>query len=335
MTRDVGGVLLQPGFGPATAALQGYLTPAATDAVPDVTAQWGPADLTGPTRTVARRLEVAVAGPPTLLWRRAAGLPVDLRATWSDERLDLHACLAPDRREQLLRRLRPQRLPQQLLYLLGIYPSAWVARRRDGAALLHASAVELEGRGLLVAGPGGVGKSSLAAAALALGGRLVSDNLVLATAQRVRGWREPVRLAGGADDPASGLTDVGGNGWHGRRDHLLAADRWVPSVRPALVLLPQLADRAAVHPEEDAVPWAERLLALGALAGELTRWRAFTAALDSLDARPVADPRDTLTTLLSGVPLRRVDLSRTADPAALRRLVHDLVCDLPTGETAR
>jgi hypothetical protein len=333
VTRDVGGVLLEPGFGPATAALQRYLTPAASDAVPDVAVRWGPAVLLGPTRTVARRLEVAAAGPPALLWRRAAGLPVDLRAVWSADRLFLTACLARDRREQLLRRLRPQRLPQQLLYLLGIYPSAWLARRRDGAALLHASAVELGGHGLLVAGPGGVGKSSLAAAALALGGRLVSDNLVLATTQRVRGWHEPVRLAAGAATP--GLTDLGGNGWHGRRDHALATDRWTPSVRPSLVVLPQLADVTAVRPEQDAGPWAGRLLALGALAGELTRWPAFAAALDSLDERPVADPRDTLTTLLSGVPLRQVDLPRTPDPAALRRLLRDLVGDLPERETTR
>ena len=334
MTRDVGGVLLEPAFGPATAALRSYLTPAGGDGgEPDIRVRWGDVAVDRPTRTVARRLEVALSGPPTLFWSSAAGLPVDVKATWEGGRLTLTASLARNRREQLLRLARPQRLPQQLLYLLGIYPSAWVARHRHGAVLLHASAVVLDGHGLLVAGPGGVGKSSLAAAALSLGGYLVSDNLVLATADRVRGWREPVRLTTGPSDRAAGLTEVGGNGWHGRRDHLLAEDRWAPSLRPQLVLLPSLAGRAAVHPEQDAAAFAARLVDLGSLAGELTRWPAFATALNSLDDRPVVAPQDTVARLLSGVPLRRVDLSRTTDPDALRQLVRSLIDDLPTGVT--
>ncbi len=333
MRRDVGGVLLSPGFGPATAALEGYLTPAQTDAVPDVAVRWGDVRLDRPTRTVARRLHVSVDGPPTLLWRGAAGLPVDLLATWLDGRLELTAALTADRREQVLRRLRPQRLPQQLLYLLGIYPSAWVARRRDGAALIHASAVQVDGHGILVVGPGGVGKSSLAAAALGLGGRLVSDNLVLATPERVRGWREPVRLAG-SGALAAGLTEVGGNGWHGRRDHRLAADRWLPSLTPTLVLVPALADHPRVHPATDAGCWAARVLSVGALAGELTRWPAFCAALDHLDPRPATEAVGSVRQLLSGVPLHRIDLLREGDPSSLQQLLHDLL-NRPTGDLER
>ena len=233
MTCDVGGVLLQPAFGPATQALSGYLTPSAVGA-PDIQVAWAPIRLRRPTRTVARNLEVTIEGPPTLLWRSAAGFPVDLLATWEDGLLSLTASLTRNRQEQVARRLRPARLPQQLLYLLGIYPAAWVARRRSGAVLVHASAIELDGRGLLMVGPGGVGKSSLAAAARSLGVRLISDNLVLATEQEVRGWREPVRLSRGVD--VAGLVDVGGNGWHGRRDHTLTLDRWTASAVPALVL---------------------------------------------------------------------------------------------------
>jgi hypothetical protein len=331
MTCDVGGVILQPAFGPATEALSGYLSPL-QDAAPDIEVNWASIRLRRPTRTVARNLEVATEGPATLLWRSAAGFPVDLLATWEDGHLSLTASLTRNRQEQVLRRLRPARLPQQLLYLLGIYPAAWVARRRSGAVLVHASAIELDGRGLLMVGPGGVGKSSLAAAALALGGRLISDNLVLATEHEVRGWREPVRLSPGAD--VAGLVDVGGNGWHGRRDHALATERWTASTVPALVLAPSLADRTSVHPEQDAGAWASRILSLGSLAGELTRWPAFAAAFDTLDSAPVPAPEVSLAALLAGVPLRRVDLSRTGDHASLTQLLQDLVRHQTLGVTA-
>ncbi|MEM7296563.1 MAG: serine kinase [Pseudomonadota bacterium] len=45
--------------------------------------------------------------------------------------------------------------------------------------LLHASAVALEGRGIVIAGASGAGKSSLTLAIMALGGRLVADDRVL------------------------------------------------------------------------------------------------------------------------------------------------------------
>lgn len=42
--------------------------------------------------------------------------------------------------------------------------------------ILHATTVAIEGRGLLIIGPSGTGKSSLALQLLALGGRLVADD---------------------------------------------------------------------------------------------------------------------------------------------------------------
>jgi len=44
---------------------------------------------------------------------------------------------------------------------------------------IHASAVEMAGRGLLILGPSGAGKSSLALALMALGARLVADDRVI------------------------------------------------------------------------------------------------------------------------------------------------------------
>lgn len=49
-------------------------------------------------------------------------------------------------------------------------------RATAGSLNLHASCVEIEGRGVLILGPSGAGKSSLALQLIALGGRLVADD---------------------------------------------------------------------------------------------------------------------------------------------------------------
>ncbi|HMM09183.1 MAG TPA: HPr kinase/phosphatase C-terminal domain-containing protein [Paracoccus solventivorans] len=48
---------------------------------------------------------------------------------------------------------------------------------------IHASAVAVEGRGLLILGPSGAGKSSLALALMAQGAQLVADDRVLLDAR--------------------------------------------------------------------------------------------------------------------------------------------------------
>lgn len=48
---------------------------------------------------------------------------------------------------------------------------------------LHATTVAVEGRGILITGPAGAGKSSLALALMALGARLVADDQTILTAE--------------------------------------------------------------------------------------------------------------------------------------------------------
>lgn len=52
--------------------------------------------------------------------------------------------------------------------------------------ILHASCVDVDGRGLLILGPSGSGKSSLAIRLIALGAKLVSDDLTQIVAETDR-----------------------------------------------------------------------------------------------------------------------------------------------------
>ena len=70
---------------------------------------------------------------------------------------------------------------------------------------LHASAVAIDGRAVLITGPSGSGKSSLALDLLALGARLVADDGVI-----IR--REGERLLARSPDPIRGLIEARGVG---------------------------------------------------------------------------------------------------------------------------
>lgn len=85
----------------------------------------------------------------------------------------------------------------KLLYYALYFPMAWKMEISRGWELLHASAVEKEGRGLILAGHGGAGKSTLALSLMADPSfRLVSDNLIFHDGERIYALPEPVRLDG-------------------------------------------------------------------------------------------------------------------------------------------
>lgn len=74
-----------------------------------------------------------------------------------------------------------------------------------GDAILHASCVALSGRGVLILGPSGSGKSALALALLAMGADLVADD-------RTRIWRAGNRLRATAPPAIRGRIEARGFG---------------------------------------------------------------------------------------------------------------------------
>ncbi|NJM81934.1 MAG: serine kinase [Tabrizicola sp.] len=74
-----------------------------------------------------------------------------------------------------------------------------------GAVVLHASCVAVQGRGLLITGPSGSGKSSLALRLMALGAHLVADD-------RTEVHLHADHLVARCPDPLRGLIEARGVG---------------------------------------------------------------------------------------------------------------------------
>lgn len=160
---------------------------------------------------------------------------------------------------------------------LVIYPALWWASRQ-GFAPLHASVCELAGRpgtAVLLAGPGGIGKTSAVQLQVHGGARATGDNLCVSDGDAAWGVAEPLRV------PRGGHILTRGRGPrmpHGRRE-VPWPDR-VAALTPAAVVTlrrgeapqPQLR---SLDPEEAC----RSLLAGTYMAGELRRFWPFAATL--------------------------------------------------------
>ncbi len=192
---------------------------------------------------------------------------VDLRVRVAGERLEVTARHRPGWSTRALARAAPGRGTLLLRSAIVQYPALWWAGVA-GAVPLHVSGVRIGGQDVVLAGPGGVGKSTLLEGAVASGGLPVSDNLCVGDGVSVHGLLEPVRSDGGA----------GRRMPHGRRE-----SPWVQrldglTVERILVLRRGTGLRAVVTPMHPAS--AARVLTAGTYAaGELRRYWAFAATL--------------------------------------------------------
>ncbi|MGH7762359.1 MAG: hypothetical protein ACREOY_13255, partial [Candidatus Dormibacteraceae bacterium] len=100
----------------------------------------------------------------------------------------------------LARRLLPSRFTLLARAVLVQYPALWRASLR-GRAPLHASVCTAGGMRPLLAGPGGVGKSTLLMQELAAGAVAIADNICVSDGTTAWGLVEPLRVEGGAGRP--------------------------------------------------------------------------------------------------------------------------------------
>src|ERR1035438_3519328 len=146
--------------------------------------------------------------PGQVIVRDACSSGLDLLVTAAAPTLDIVARWRPPvtgRAASAILRARSRLLIRAVLLQ---YPALWWSQQR-GRAPLHASVCTVGaagGRTVLIAGPGGVGKSTLVNAELARGAHSTSDNLCVSDGHTAWGLLEPRRVPVG---------DSGGG--HGRR----------------------------------------------------------------------------------------------------------------------
>jgi hypothetical protein len=199
------------------------------------------------------------------------------------------------------------------------YPALWRSQQR-GRAPLHASVcglAGLDGRTVLLAGPGGVGKSTLVHRELLGGAVSTCDNVCVSDGQSTWGMVEPLRL------PAEVHAGRGRRMAYGRREAAWPrrTDRMVPD---ALVVLVRGAQPGVTRCDHALA--AHHLTAGTYMAGELRRYWAFAATLalgtGTGSSHPPIEP--IAAKLSAGLPCLRVSLGDRPG-APLSELLKDAI----------
>jgi len=209
----------------------------------------------------------AWSGGGVLVMEDACGTGFDLRVTVSAGRPDFTFRWRPSPRRRLERAALPSRFHLLARALLVQYPVLWWSSVR-GRAPLHAIACTAGAAVPLLAGPGGVGKSTLLEAEMAAGASAASDNLCVTDGQSVWGLVEPMRIEG-----AQGRRMT-----HGRAERALEGR--VAHLRPDRIVVVSRGAADIVGMDLCDPAMAARSLITGTyMAGELRRFWPFAAAL--------------------------------------------------------
>jgi hypothetical protein len=275
-------------------------------------------------------------GPGTVLCLRQDDAPQIAVASrpGPPRRLELrfHFSLDADGwREGARRLLRWRRLPalrrgrlSTLTYYAVYYPVWWHLEARALAHPLHAAAVALDGRALLLGGLPGCGKSTLATSFLGTpGADLLSDNVVLHDGAAVHGCFEPL------------LLDAATRGWLAERVPLTPIGRRHQYARDAYHLphrtggVPLAAavvvarGRATRLTRLAAGECARLLLAANEAAKEVRRYHVLAALLGLAEREALAHLEQRivdLDRLLAGVPCYWLEAREGAPAEAVATL---------------
>lgn len=274
-----------------------------------------------------------------LAWFRIDDLrDLHLRFVWDGERLRVegdyfHRLSKDPRRDWLKRQVFRRRLPllqrrrfTTLLYYLLYYPCFWWLERRRDLHPIHAAGAQIEDGIIVLAGPSGVGKSTLTVGLAALpGGRLLSDTFLLQHRREVWAVPEPLLLDAWSQQWLGTNADLlrrvthryclGRNGFHWPDERLSAGG----PVR--LLLFPHRSPRHYVRPLSPLRAQG-RLRAGDLIVNDMRRYWAYAATLELLDPTPLVQAREeNLAALVGSVPIFEVGLTPDFQYAQLTSLV--------------
>lgn len=275
VTRAVGGPLAPTGTAEPTVAL-------------DVQSSRLPFD-TADLRPVTRG--VYATGRRAVLVN-ACGSGFDLQVLATD-RLEVAARYRPSTALRAANRVLAARFALLAGQTLVHYPVLWRAGWR-GRVPLHVSVLATAAGVPLLAGPGGVGKSTVLSRAVAAGAAATADNICCTDGATCFGLAEPLRVDSGVAAVTAGRrparTSVApgtGRTTHGRTETAFAGR--VAALDPDRVVI---LERAPVSSTASAEPDdATRTLVAGTYAaGELRRYWAFAAVLALATGRGPAHP---------------------------------------------
>jgi hypothetical protein len=204
-----------------------------------------------------------------------------------------------------------------MVQYLAFFPIAWQLRRTRGWELIHASAVADGDRAVLIAGPGGAGKSTTCLALVARAGmRLLTENLAFCDGEHIFPCSEPIRLT---DDSLRLLGDLAGQlQSYAAAGPLKQKHMFVPpgdpnpkGVRCARLFLAKFSTPGCVQALPPAIAY-DLLRATNHLTLELNDFNWYTAALDLLwagEPKPAVDP---LLRLVRSTPCFSLGIDRSA-----------------------
>jgi hypothetical protein len=238
--------------------------------------------------------------------RDACSSGLDLLVTTGEPTLDVVARWRPPLKGRAASAVLRSRSRLLIRAVLLQYPALWRSQQR-GRVPLHASVCTVgsdHGRTVLIAGPGGVGKSTLVNAELARGAIATSDNLCVSDGRTAWGLLEPRRVSAG-----EGGSKQGRRMPHDRREvpWTSRVDELVPDL---LLVLRRGSAKTTTSAPCDPDEAAKSLVAGTYMAGELRRYWAFASTLalgtGVGDIHPKVD--HVARTLTAGLPCREVTL---------------------------
>jgi hypothetical protein len=230
---------------------------------------------------------------------------------WSidEDGLQVRSRWTPAPKEIAAARLLPARHRALCGQVLLHYPALWLAMQQ-GFAPLHVSVVEISGVAVLLAGPGGVGKSSLVSRELASRARATCDNLAACDGTVAYGLAESLRLPPELNGQAAGKRT-----FHGRRER--AWDARVRSLRPSLIVVLRRGTGSAPVVRPITAAQAARAIVAGTYAaGELRRFWSLAAVVSlATGCGPVHPPvKDVAAAFSTRLPC--VELQLGMEPGA-------------------